>query len=264
MFLPRITPQDLESPERLAAIFEAPDTYYWTDDWSADFYVRLAKLGFINITTEVPMLTEDRVLTFAEVLAPEMQSAYAVLDFENLRVSRSMRRWMRSDACRRLDLQLRIPVSLDAVVAGISKSYGGENWVVPRYVEILRNLENLGGGENFELIPVGLVNPAGVVVAGEIGYRVGRIYTSLTGFFDRSNPVHSNTGKLQLFELGKWLAERDFAFWNLGHPYMQYKLDLGAKIVERSDFLRRWNEAARRDFSQRRDLSLSPCQEDLT
>ena len=84
-----------------------------------------------------------------------------------------------------------------------------------------------------------LFEGGGGLVAGGRGVRTGRVYTSLTGFMNRDDPELSNVGKLQLFRLGEWLREDGFAFWNLGHPYMQYKIDLGGAIVQRPDFLRR-------------------------
>lgn len=47
----------------------------------------------------------------------------------------------------------------------------------------------------------------------------------------------------------RWLCWRRFSkqknieFWNLGHPYMQYKTDLGAHIESPNDFLTRWDMA---------------------
>ena len=38
----------------------------------------------------------------------------------------------------------------------------------------------------------------------------------------------------------KRLEERGFAFWNMGHPKQAYKRALGARLVERSVFLKRW------------------------
>ncbi len=78
------------------------------------------------------------------------------------------------------------------------------------------------------------------MVAGEIGYRVGRVYTSLTGFFDRRDPELRNVGTLQLVLLARHLEASGFAFWNLGQPEMQYKRDLGAPALPRPVFLRRW------------------------
>ena len=38
----------------------------------------------------------------------------------------------------------------------------------------------------------------------------------------------------------KYLEKNNFSFWNLGHPYMQYKFDLGATSFSREEFLKRW------------------------
>ena len=40
--------------------------------------------------------------------------------------------------------------------------------------------------------------------------------------------------------LAQYLENNHFSFWNMGHPYMQYKLDLGASILDREVFLLKW------------------------
>jgi hypothetical protein len=77
------------------------------------------------------------------------------------------------------------------------------------------------------------------LVSGEIGYMISKTYTSLTGFSSKSK-LYNNWGKLQMVLLAFYLEENRFDFWNLGHPYMQYKFDLGAKLYSRDDFLKRW------------------------
>jgi len=76
-------------------------------------------------------------------------------------------------------------------------------------------------------------------LAGEIGYIIGSTYTSLSGFSIKEKQ-YSNWGKLQMVLLSKYLDTNNFSFWNLGHPYMQYKLDMGAKVLSRIEFLERW------------------------
>jgi CelD/BcsL family acetyltransferase involved in cellulose biosynthesis len=123
------------------------------------------------------------------------------------------------------------------VLEGIARAHS-DNWMEGRYQDLLEEL-SVGEWDGFELLPVGLYDGQGKLVAGEMGVRTGKVYTSLTGFMDRRDPDLSNVGKLQLLRLGEWLRDHGFDFWNLGHPYMQYKLDLGAKIVQRADFVRR-------------------------
>jgi hypothetical protein len=55
------------------------------------------------------------------------------------------------------------------------------------------------------------------VLAGEIGFSIGRVYTSLTGWTSlRSREAF---GAAQLALLGRWLQARRYAFWSLGHCY---------------------------------------------
>ena len=248
MILPRVTSADLSSPSRLAEIQSSAECYYWSLDWSADFYIQLAQQGFISISTDIPAQVSGSWMNL-QVLAPEMQEAYAVLDWVDLHASRSMRRWMKSARCQDLGLQLETPGDLDAILDGIARMFPDINWLEGHYVELIRQLATQGPWDNFELIPVTLVDNHGRVVAGEVGYRIGSVYTSLSGFFDRSESGLSNTGKLQIYRLGEYLRDQGYAFWNLGHPYMQYKHDLGARILPRKAFLERWRTATRTSMS---------------
>merc|ERR1712031_140188 len=64
------------------------------------------------------------------------------------------------------------------------------------------------------------------LVAGEIGYTVGGIYSSCTGFALKNE--FPGCGTLQLVALGKWLQQRGFALWDLGMA-LDYKKKLGGK-----------------------------------
>ena len=74
-------------------------------------------------------------------------------------------------------------------------------------------------------------------IAGEIGFSVGGVYTSLSGFSaERST---RSVGTCQLVLLGRWLKLRGYAFWSLGHcysPAMDYKRQLGHRIYTREQF----------------------------
>lgn len=223
---------DIENPETRLRIYARADTLYWSDDWSPEFYRVLARAGFINIAHDHEVL--------GALLIPEMQEAYAVLDWPNLHLSRSMRRWLRSPRCAEGEYALRVGCGLDEVLPGIRRTYG-DSWLSTSYARLLRELADDPSPDDFEVMTAALTSgKAGRVVAGEVGYRVGRVYTSLTGFFERDDPFYSNTGTLQLLLLAEQLRASGFAFWNLGHPGMQYKRDLGARDLPRREFLRRW------------------------
>ena len=70
------------------------------------------------------------------------------------------------------------------------------------------------------------------LAAGELGYTVGSVYTSLTGF----SKVDS-AGSVQMAALGKVLCEANFSMWDLGMD-MDYKRKLGAILFPRSAFVR--------------------------
>lgn len=205
-------------------------------DWSPDFYIQLAKLGFISTAIYL-----DQPGTKIAILLPEIQKAYSVLDWDNLHISRSMQRWMQSDKFHEQEYRLSVAHDLAAIINGVKQCHAENCWLISPYEELLAKIDSISD-PNFQLLPVGLLNKKGQLIAGEIGYRTGNIYTSLTGFFDRTNPVHNHAGKLQMHLLAKHLHEHNFAFWNLGHPGMQYKLDLGAKVFPRAEFLRIWSE----------------------
>ena len=203
--------------------------YYVSDDFSPSFYVDLAKAGFITIGHR------ERGV---EYLLPEMQFAYAVLDFCDLHRSRNVMKLQRQP--HRYRFSLAVP--LHDVVAGMRQTYP-DCWIHPQYAAMLDTLQHWEGGD-FSLMTCGLYCPAsGQLVAGELGYRIGRTYTSLGGFTTRQKR-YNHFGTLQLVLLARHLESQGYAFWNLGHPYMQYKLDLGARVLAREAFLARWLDAS--------------------
>ena len=219
--------------ERRRLLYGSDETHYWTNDWSPDFYRLQARAGFISIAIEHEKL--------GPVLVPEIQSAYAVLDWPDLHLSRSMRRWMRSERCAQADYVLQMGHDLSEILAGVATAHGERNWLSPTYADLLARLAAQGEVDGFRVMTPALVSrSSGRVIAGEVGYSVGRVYTSLTGFFDRQDARHDNVGTLQLVRLCGELEASGFAFWNLGHPSLQYKRDLGAKVIPRGPFLERW------------------------
>ena len=99
-------------------------------------------------------------------------------------------------------------------------------------------------GPEFFLIAVELWSGRqNVMIGGEVGYTIGGAYTSLSGFLDRGNPVSNTMGTVQLLTLARLLQKNGYEFWNLGHPHMEYKVRIGAKILPRPEFLKRWLHA---------------------
>ena len=198
--------------------------YYWTDDFSAPFYIAQAKAGFIAVTD----VYEER-----ELLLPEIQFSYALLDFKNLHTSKKV-----ASLIRMQTLHIEIDDNIEELAELIDKSHEN-NWLSQRYLETLRATHRLD--DNFRVVTV-YIEADGNIVAGEIGYVIGKTYTSLSGFSSKERK-YNNYGTAQLVLLGQYLNQNGFDFWNLGQPYMDYKLALGAKIYERDAFLERWFES---------------------
>ncbi len=196
--------------------------YYWSDDFSAEYYIAKAKAGFIAVTDYY----EEE-----ELLLPEIQFNYALLNFDDLHISTKVQKLL-----QKKDLQLEVSQNLDEVAEGIHKLHKN-NWLTPKYLNTLKATQNLDN--NFKVISV-LIREEDKVIAGEIGYMIGKTYTSLSGFSRREKAYH-NYGTAQLVLLAQYLQKNNFSFWNLGQCYMPYKLMLGAKIFERDAFLKRWH-----------------------
>jgi len=199
------------------------NNYYWTDDWSEEFYIELAKAGFISTSYDT---------VNGLVLLPELQYNYAVLYFENLHVSKKVKKLLKQD-----DYELCVNTRFDEVIHNFSLQHK-DNWLKGEYIEVLKKLhKNTNTKNNFELISVELVDKnTDELIAGEVGYIIGKTYTSLSGFSSKEKK-YNNYGTLQLVLLAKYFQEKDFLFWNFGHPHMEYKKRLGCVVYPRNEFL---------------------------
>jgi Leu/Phe-tRNA-protein transferase len=195
--------------------------YYWSDDFSPQYYIAQAKAGFIAVTD----FFEGR-----ELLLAEIQFSYAVLHFEDLHIGTKVGRIL-----KKKKLSLKISTDIDTIVGKIRR-YHRNCWLTPRYHATLRATQDID--DNFQLISA-FIEDKGEPVAGEIGYIIGNTYTSLTGFSSKEH-AYRNYGTAQLVLLGRYLQENGFAFWNLGQSYMPYKFHLGAKQYDRNAFLELW------------------------
>lgn len=200
--------------------------YYVSEDFSKDFYVHLAYYGFICTSATL----QNKFYLLAEI-----QFEYAILDFKDLHISKKVKKLINEN-----NFEFTINKKYDEVINQF-KDYHKTNWLEAEYKDLLLSLKDYQHPTiDFEIMSVELNDKnTKELIAGEIGYKIGSTYTSLTGFSSREKK-YNNWGKLQLVLLSKYLEKENYSFWNLGHPYMQYKFDLGAKTYPRKDFLERW------------------------
>ena len=213
--------------------------YYWSNDFSAEYYIAQAKAGFIAVTDYY----EEE-----ELLLPEIQFSYAILDFKNLHITKKV-----NTLLKQKNLKLEIGQNINEVAIKIN-SYHKNCWLTPRYLKMLNDTQGLD--ENFKLISIAIRDDK-TLIAGEIGYVIGKTYTSLSGFSSREKK-YKNYGTAQLVLLAQHLEKNEFEFWNLGQSYMTYKLALGAEIYEREAFLKRWFKEISNNPSNSTQPFLSP------
>jgi len=200
--------------------------YYWTDDFSAEYYVAQAKAGFIAVTME----HEDQV-----ILTPEIQKSYAILDFKDLHISRKVQKILKTQ-----NPKLEIGYAFEEVFEKINQ-FHSLTWLRKPYVETLARV-NQEKYTEMKVVTALLRDDKGEAIAGEFGYIIGKTYTSLAAFSSKEKE-YANYGTVQLVLLAQYLEKQGFAFLNLGQPFMPYKIKLGAKVYERAEFLKRWQKA---------------------
>lgn len=215
---------DILDKETLNFIYMNEDlNYYFSDDFSPKFYTQLARCGFLSTS-----ILEDN----KQYLLPEMQFEYAILDFENLNISKSINKLLQT-----ANYKFTINTRFQEVINKLN-DYHDNNWLSGKYKDTIDYIYENPTNE-IEILSVELSDKNNNLIAGEIGYIIGKTYTSLTGFSSKQKE-YKNWGKLQMVLLAKFLEKENFDFWNLGHPYMEYKFDLGALKYTRIDFLKRW------------------------
>lgn len=192
-----------------------------------DVVCQLMAEGFLPIATE-------------GLLLPKMHQHRCVIHLPNdLHISKSVRK--KSKRYRPSFNQ-----AFDRVVEGCRRQHGVNCWLIPQLVEAFTTihqtypqgmLTHVADSSLVErccpvrLYSMELWDDSGSLVAGELGYTVGSIYTSLTGF-----TTQDSAGSVQLLSLGRILSRCGFKLWDLGMD-MAYKQTLGSKLMPRDEFV---------------------------
>eukprot|EP00930_Biecheleria_cincta_P069632 TRINITY_DN57350_c0_g1_i1.p1 TRINITY_DN57350_c0_g1~~TRINITY_DN57350_c0_g1_i1.p1 ORF type:complete len:420 (+),score=73.23 TRINITY_DN57350_c0_g1_i1:52-1311(+) len=231
--------------------------------WDPTFYARQGFEGFFTITT-------DRGPHGGNEPLPELQPFYGVIDWCNFNDAKHVKKTVRklsqelqplhkttsTDAAGSQELPAHCPYymynnyDIDGTfdkLDAYQKKRHGSNWLNKKYFTTMK-IASADQNINFKLHtielydgPAGCVNPisgkTAVMIAGEIGFSIGSVYTSLSGFYDVAN-----AGTIQLVCLGRWLEHKKYVFWSMGHcysPELEYKRQLGHRIYPRTDFLKK-------------------------
>jgi len=197
-------------------------------DFTPDFIARLMAAGFLVMSVKVVDDADEDTTANPEtappeqyILLPKLHLTRSALFFGNLHVKKSVKRYLDR-------YELRPDADFDFIVNRCQEIHG-EDWLTGPLVAAVRDIrkDRLHG-----VYPMSFaLYRDDKLVAGEFGVKVGRVYTSYSGYYDESN-----AGTVQLILTTRYLEENGFAFFDLGMP-MEYKTALGAQDISPEDFV---------------------------
>jgi len=163
-------------------------------------------------------ITKDGVYA----MAIKLSKMECVLKKENLHVPKRTRQ-------RAKKFDVSVNLAFEAVVEKCVQ-IKGENWLCKplrqSFIEMHKSPQKyLSKLISFELWE------GDQLVAGEIGFVMGLMYTSLTGFY-----LVKGTGTIQLCATGQLLREAGILWWDFEMAH-KYKLELGAHEIPRQEWV---------------------------
>jgi len=202
-------------------------------DFAPEFIAGLMEAGFLVMSAQFdePKNGDDETAAPDEnptengtycLPLPKLHLVRSALFFDNLHVKKSIRRYLGR-------YELRPDVDFDFILNRCLEIHG-EEWLTPPLVAAIRDIRR-NGYRGVYPTSFALYRD-GKPVAGEFGVKVGRVYTSYSGYYDESN-----SGTVQLILTTRYLRENGFAFFDLGMP-LDYKNDLGAVDITPEEFVR--------------------------
>lgn len=166
------------------------------------------------------------VMPRRDCFLPKLHRERCLLDPRTAHVSRTARRESKR-------YMLSVNRGFRSVLGSCEREHG-KDWLVDDLVVSMivlhgqRALRRVG----FVSVELWLCQDDGpALVAGEIGYLIGRAYASLTGY-----STVSGAGTVQLAALGRLLAAVGVKVWDLGME-LDYKTALGARVLPRPRFM---------------------------
>ena len=190
-----------------------------------DFIARLMQAGFLVMSSRIadsdddPDTETEGALRY--VLLPKLHLSRSALFFDKLHIKKSVRRHLGR-------YELRADADFHRIVDRCLAIHG-DGWLTPPLVAAIREMRqsSLRGVHPMSFA----LYRDGELVAGEFGIRVGRVYTSYSGYYDEDN-----AGTVQLILATRYLQENGFDFFDLGMP-LDYKTTLGAIDISPEEFV---------------------------
>jgi leucyl/phenylalanyl-tRNA--protein transferase len=205
------------------------EAYGWSLDFDTEAYCLLAHEGFITTGQELPAGRGEPPI---QMLLPWIDPERNMLDFAAVHVPKQVRK-------RGKQYTLTTDAAFDDVVLQCVRQHG-EAWLYRGLRWLLRRVFAGGVKRDADGVNVGvhtfeLWDSDGRLVAGDLGYTTGAVYTSMTGFrLEGTN----GAGSVQMVATAALLRRMGYRWWDLG-MVMDYKKAMGAEVVTRDAFLTR-------------------------
>lgn len=221
--------------------------FCYTPIFQSHFIAQLMAEGFLPVASSRVLLPKLHVHRSVIALSPKNSNnsndSPQILQEGGLHISKSVRKKSKR-------FTLTVNQRFDEVIQGCHDQHGSHCWLYPPLVQAFREIFQAGAMDATAMDPI-TGRPlsgrswkvrlytievwnatTGALAGGEIGYTVGSIYTSLTGF-----TKEDSAGSIQLAALGRLLSERGFHLWDLGMD-MEYKQGIGSSAMPRDTFVR--------------------------
>eukprot|EP00730_Choanoeca_flexa_P013044 TRINITY_DN4911_c0_g1_i1.p1 TRINITY_DN4911_c0_g1~~TRINITY_DN4911_c0_g1_i1.p1 ORF type:complete len:304 (+),score=39.97 TRINITY_DN4911_c0_g1_i1:85-996(+) len=194
-------------------LMDFEDDFCWASTQHPEFYARLIKAGFLCIGTNIGQ--------GEHAFMPKLHIERSLIrNLDELKVSKGTRKKAK-----------RYNMTIDACfdqVADECIAQHGYNWLGMVKGSLKQLHEQSRHGVSVHSVEIWREDR---LVAGEIGSKVGAVYTSMTGF-----KTESGSGSIQLAALGRFLKLQGFGIWDLGMG-MAYKREMGATDVPRPEYI---------------------------
>lgn len=211
-------------------VVRQPEDFAFGLSFDCEFVAKCARSGYLPMAIPI----SDTLAIFA----PKLHQKRCLLDFDDLHIPKKTKK-------RAKRFHATVDAAFDFCLQQCCKQHGTHCWFYPRLIQAYRSIHDRnakGGVHGVRMHSIEVWSEDGKVVAGEVGYTVGSVYTSLSGF-----KLVGNSGSVQLACVTPILKRCGFTLWDLG-MCMEYKTNLGAKDVPRLAFLAKLRKA--RDASE--------------
>jgi len=156
----------------------------------------------------------------------------SVLFFDHLHIKKSIKKFLAK-------YELKENVEFNRIVDECIKNHD-DHWLTKPLVDAIKEIHRINDPD-VTFTSFGLFKD-GKLVAGEFGTKVGRIYSSYSGFHDENN-----SGTVQMILTARYLEKNGYAFWDLGMP-IKYKKSFGAWVINLEEFIYIWRKHSNQTF----------------